>query len=240
MGSNEGAETVKERRKMILEFGKYKGKNIEEVAQADPGYIHWLAEEAWDADVREAAREALKATPQAQPDIDTPLTFGKWSGWSPAELAQAGETGRDYLDWGASHLDNPTWCRRFSAALSAYTADNIDVDLAARALQKDAPDLGPEEAQRVAHEEKRQATRDTQALHQFNRAKAKLRDDLEELGVGSPQARTAIADWAARGGMDYLDQMVKRGQLRFERIARADVAEAVARFEERMGEIRWV
>jgi hypothetical protein len=40
--------------------------------------------------------------------------------------------------------------------------------------------------------------------------------------------------------MDYLDQMVKRGQLRFERIARADVAEAVARFEERMGEIRWV
>ena len=80
--------------------------------------------------------------------MDKQITFGKFQGWTPRELAQAGETGRGYLSWGAEHLKSPKWRRVFEEALRADV--QADTQLMTRAILKDAPDLGYDEALELA------------------------------------------------------------------------------------------
>ena len=49
-------------------------------------------------------------------NTNSPLTFGKFKNWTPAELAQAGTSGRQYLSWGANNLKSPQWQGAFRAA----------------------------------------------------------------------------------------------------------------------------
>lgn len=83
------------------------------------------------------------------------ITFGKFQGWTPLELAQAGEVGRGYLSWGAEHLKSPKWRRAFEEALHAEVGP--DVKLMAKAMMKDADDLSHEEAEFIAREELEEA-----------------------------------------------------------------------------------
>lgn len=83
--------------------------------------------------------------------MDQQITFGKFQGWTPLELAQAGEVGRGYLSWGADNLKSPQWRRAFEEALHAQVGP--DVALMARAIMKDANDLSHEEAMSLAQDE---------------------------------------------------------------------------------------
>lgn len=83
--------------------------------------------------------------------MDQKITFGKFQGWTPLELARAGAAGRGYLSWGADHLQSPKWRRAFEEALSAQVGP--DVALMARALMRDADDLSHEEAMYLAQDE---------------------------------------------------------------------------------------
>lgn len=49
-------------------------------------------------------------------NTNSPLTFGKYSGWTPADLAKAGSSGRSYLSWGANNLKSPQWRQVFQDA----------------------------------------------------------------------------------------------------------------------------
>lgn len=79
------------------------------------------------------------------------ITFGKFHGWTPLELAQAGEVGRGYLSWGAEHLKSPKWRRAFEEALRADVQP--EPALMARAIVRDAPDIGYDEAMELARGE---------------------------------------------------------------------------------------
>jgi len=79
------------------------------------------------------------------------ITFGKFQGWTPLELAQAGEAGRGYLSWGAEHLKSPKWRQAFEAALHADV--QADPSLMAKAIMKDASDISYDEALELAHGE---------------------------------------------------------------------------------------
>lgn len=65
-GSGSGAASV------TMRFGKYAGKSLGEIAATDLGYIKWLADNAQQTDVREAAKAIIAATPQAQPTQQGP------------------------------------------------------------------------------------------------------------------------------------------------------------------------
>jgi hypothetical protein len=49
---------------------------------------------------------------------DSRLTFGKYQGFTPSELA-ATLQGRNYLDWGKDNLKSPAWRKAFDDALAA-------------------------------------------------------------------------------------------------------------------------
>lgn len=53
---------------LILTFGKYVRKPLGHVARQDPGYVAWLAENARDEAVKQAARSVLEHEAQAEPD----------------------------------------------------------------------------------------------------------------------------------------------------------------------------
>ena len=114
-------------------------------------------------------------------DTNSPLTFGKFKNWTPAELAQAGTSGRQYLSWGANNLKSPQWQGAFRAALNAPCA--TDIDLAARALMKDDPFIDPDDAYNFVIEQEAQRIE-------------------EEVEVASwKAARLAVAEeWAPRTG----------------------------------------
>lgn len=68
------------------------------------------------------------------PTPTTPLTFGKYSGYTPFELAAAGDTGRGYLRWGVEKLRSPAWRAAFEQALAADVA--YDMPAEARLVAK--------------------------------------------------------------------------------------------------------
>lgn len=53
---------------------------------------------------------------------DTPLTFGKNRGMTPAQLSLT-DDGRNYLAWGCNALNNPAWRSAFSDALRTQPAE---------------------------------------------------------------------------------------------------------------------
>lgn len=92
----------------ILDFGKYKGKTIPEVLEADPGYVQWLAENAKDQQIRKLAMEVLTAPVESEGDFDilpemTYIDFGKYKGTTLGEI-EAKDSG--YVDWLANNAKN--------------------------------------------------------------------------------------------------------------------------------------
>lgn len=58
--------------RVVLPFGKFKGRTLGEVYVEEPGYIEWLADNAKKADIKEAA-VALLGQKQAQPATPPPF-----------------------------------------------------------------------------------------------------------------------------------------------------------------------
>lgn len=52
-------------RGQVLTFGKYKGKSLAQVAQEDPSYVEWLAQNAENPQLRKAATEYIASGGQA-------------------------------------------------------------------------------------------------------------------------------------------------------------------------------
>ncbi|NLJ59846.1 MAG: hypothetical protein GX338_02735 [Firmicutes bacterium] len=52
---------------LILTFGKYVRKSLGQVVRQDPGYVAWLAENARDEGVKQAARNVLEQQAQVEP-----------------------------------------------------------------------------------------------------------------------------------------------------------------------------
>jgi hypothetical protein len=69
--------------------------------------------------------------------IDSPITFGKYQGFTPAELAATDE-GCDYLNWGKENLRSPQWASAFADALK------MDKGFNESAVRKMAEKLLPE------------------------------------------------------------------------------------------------
>lgn len=44
---------------VTLQFGKYRGKTLEEVAQLDPGYLEWMLSQDFEMDLLDATEAAL-------------------------------------------------------------------------------------------------------------------------------------------------------------------------------------
>jgi hypothetical protein len=57
---------------------------------------------------------------------DTPITFGKYQGFTPNELS-ASDEGRSYLSWGADNLKSPQWQQAFREALKNRNYDETAV-----------------------------------------------------------------------------------------------------------------
>ena len=83
-----------------LTFGKHSGKTISDVLDTDRGYVAWLASDAYDPAVRNAARKALE---DAGPIVVSPdeaaavqLTFGKHEGET---LGDVFRDDPNYVDW---------------------------------------------------------------------------------------------------------------------------------------------
>lgn len=51
---------------MKINFGKYKGKTVEEIYKTDEGYVKWLSEKAKDPAVKKAAEMVLKGDSQIE------------------------------------------------------------------------------------------------------------------------------------------------------------------------------
>lgn len=66
--------------RVVLEFGKYNGKTIDEIAAVNLGYIEWLADNARDNDIKQAAQNYLK------PDEDIPTDWGQAQAIDDGEL----------------------------------------------------------------------------------------------------------------------------------------------------------
>ena len=187
-----------------------------------------------DDSVREAAQATIEAKSIGS-DIDVSLTFGKWEGWSSAELAQAGYVGRNYLSWGSTKLRSPVWRQRFKAALRQYNPEDMDVALAARAIQE-GDGISWEDARRLAVAEKQRVVRSQKADRQCREAKEWLNKQLRELGI-SDQALGPISDYIQQGGMDEINRRVESGQVRFENVNRMLFEAVVGVFESKMDEI---
>ena len=119
-------------------------------------------------------------------NTNSPLTFGKYSGWTPADLAKAGSSGRSYLSWGANNLKSPAWRQVFEDALGETSA--TDLHLAARALVVADPGIGYDEALRFVTEE------EEERAESFSRAAAhdeKRQQIAEKWGkvLGTPASR---------------------------------------------------
>ncbi len=59
-GFGEGSNESRGSEDLILDFGKYAGRSIREVAEADRGYVEWLSQNARVGEVRRAARDVLE------------------------------------------------------------------------------------------------------------------------------------------------------------------------------------
>lgn len=71
-GNGQGNGQVGDPRAISIRFGKYAGMTLGQIAATDMGYAKWLADNAQQTDVREAAKAIIAATPQAQPTQQGP------------------------------------------------------------------------------------------------------------------------------------------------------------------------
>ena len=95
-------------------------------------------------------------------NTNSSITFGKFSGWTAFDLAKAGSSGRSYLSWGANNLKSPQWRQVFQDALSAPII--TDLNLAARALMVDDPEIGIDEAMYIVREQEAERAEDARSL----------------------------------------------------------------------------
>ncbi len=71
-------------------------------------------------------------------DKNTILSFGKFSGFTPQELAYT-EEGRSYLEWGVENLRNPQWRAAFKEALKTEGFNEDAVRKMATKIWTEAP-----------------------------------------------------------------------------------------------------
>lgn len=67
---NERLETmnINDAENMKINFGKYRGKTIEQIYKEDEGYVRWLADKARDAAVKKAANMVLSGSNEIEVD----------------------------------------------------------------------------------------------------------------------------------------------------------------------------
>lgn len=156
--------------------------------------------------------------------MSTQITFGKFKNWKVEDLAKAGETGRNYLAWGAENLRSPKWRKIFSAALTETT---MDVHLAANVLVT-AEKMGYRQARAIIEENVAHESEMAQEFDRYQQARDELHDGLYALGVTSPRTLSVISRWIRNG---EIHQIIEEGQLKFENIDREQFMVVVARFE---------
>jgi len=71
-GNGRGNGQAGDPRAISIRFGKYAGMTLGQIAATDMGYAKWLADNAQQSDVREAAKAIIAATPQPQPTQQGP------------------------------------------------------------------------------------------------------------------------------------------------------------------------
>lgn len=58
--------------KIKVNFGKYKGKTLAQIAEEDPSYIRWLSENSFFLDIKQACQNMMAGKPAIQPKPITP------------------------------------------------------------------------------------------------------------------------------------------------------------------------
>lgn len=61
---------------MTVDFGKYAGKTVREIAAVNRSYVEWLAANAKTESIREAAKAAIVSTPAEVVEVDPAGMFG--------------------------------------------------------------------------------------------------------------------------------------------------------------------
>ena len=110
------------------------------------------------------------------------------------------------MSWGADNLHSPKWRKAFQDVLNI--TQEIDVDLTAKALQQDAPDLGYSEAQRIAQGQEDWEKHEQDIDDEFDKIKEWLRSELVKIGVTDTVARKMVY-WASNWGMQEIDRNIK-------------------------------
>lgn len=123
-------------------------------------------------------------------DTNSPLTFGKFKGWTPSDLAKAGTEGRSYLVWGANNLKSPQWQRIFESALSGNSV--TDLSLAARSLVIADPGIGYDEALRFVHDEEAERVESDASAAAYDEKRKQIAEKWAKK-AGVPAARLIAA-----------------------------------------------
>ncbi len=119
-------------------------------------------------------------------NTNSPITFGKFNGWTPSDLARAGVEGRSYLSWGANNLKSPAWRKVFEDALGETSA--TDLHLAARALVIADPGIGYDEALRFVQEEAAERAEDDARAAAYDEKRQQIAEKWGKV-LGAPASR---------------------------------------------------
>lgn len=130
------------------------------------------------------------------------LTFGKFSGLDTMELAAGGDTGRDYLRWGAENLKSPKWRQLFQEALDADVA--FDMETAARLMVRDQGDISFDEALLHLQEMEEFRLEEERMLEAWQTWKDEYRAALAELGVTHHRVIRALLDGEGVAGLEEI------------------------------------
>jgi hypothetical protein len=72
-GGNGEADPIGQAMAVELPFGKYRGKNLGDVMQTEPGYVEWLAENARSQNLAKAAATLVAAQSASRPPTGPPF-----------------------------------------------------------------------------------------------------------------------------------------------------------------------
>lgn len=120
-------------------------------------------------DGEKPAVEAPKSQASSKPaptteDSFPKLSFGKYKGWTMAELAQAGKYGRNYLCWCVLNLQNPAHSRAAELALKTFIMPKAELLYRLFSVEPDYKGCVPEEIERDVENEIAQAEADAKWL----------------------------------------------------------------------------
>lgn len=157
------------------------------------------------------------------------LTFGKFSGVDTMELAAGGDTGRDYLEWGAENLKSPKWRQLFDEALVANVA--YDMEAEARLIVRDQGDISFDEAMHQLRMMNEWEEETDHALAAYEEWKEEYRAALVEIEVAHPRVVSELLEGGDISDLESLGVQFSSPQ------RRAEVAALIEEFRKREREI---